>query len=85
MQSYQGIKIFINECTFRIVIILITFYENKESTNIHAHQLSDIHDWLNEFRSKNTNLNQEVIVFDIICGDFNMDNCSPGICNQKHV
>ena len=40
--------------------------------------MTDMSCWLNEFRKKNYDCENEIIAFDIICGDFNMDNYSPG-------
>lgn len=35
-------------------------------------------EWVTEFRYRNTNKATEVVAFDLICGDFNLDNYSPG-------
>lgn len=40
-------------------------------------QLDDIQVWTDEF-IKDTKKTGEKVVFDIICGDFNFDNMSPG-------
>lgn len=40
-------------------------------------QLTDILIFVSLFKEKNT-LSEEIIDFDIICGDFNADNMSPG-------
>jgi hypothetical protein len=40
--------------------------------------MDDIRNWLIEFKKKYFDVEEEVIAFDIICGDFNMDNSSPG-------
>ena len=55
-----------------------------DPADIHSDQLEEIRIWLNEFKKKNFNHRSEVIVFDIVVGDFNIDNMSPGICNGKY-
>ena len=42
-----------------------------------VHQLDDIVDWTAEFRRQTAD-NRDVVLFDIVCGDFNFDNISPG-------
>lgn len=33
--------------------------------------------WISDFQSNNKEPDEDV-VFDVLCGDFNFDNCSPG-------
>ena len=40
-------------------------------------QLDDVLEWCTEFR-KQTADSKDVVLFDILCGDFNTDNISPG-------
>ena len=40
--------------------------------------MDDIHKWTREFR-KRTHKPQEKVAFDVLGGDFNFDNISPGI------
>lgn len=35
--------------------------------------------WIGEFQAANKQPGEEV-AFDVLCGDFNFDNCSPGSC-----
>lgn len=44
---------------------------------VHSIQLNEIKNWLKNFKEKSFKKNTEVILFDIICGDFNIDNMSP--------
>lgn len=48
-------------------------------SKIHSLQMDEMMTWLNEFRAKHYDYDGETIAFDLICGDFNMDNYSPGI------
>jgi len=41
-------------------------------------QLDEILKWTKEFREE-TNKSTDNIMFDMLCGDFNFDNISPGI------
>lgn len=34
--------------------------------------------WIGDFQAANR-LPDEDVVFDVLCGDFNFDNCSPGV------
>lgn len=34
--------------------------------------------WIGDFQAANR-LPDEEVVFDVLCGDFNFDNCSPGV------
>ena len=51
----------------------------QESTQIHSLQMDEMLSWITEFRAKHFDFDNEVIAFDLIAGDFNMDNYSP--CN----
>lgn len=35
--------------------------------------------WIDDFQAANRQADEDV-VFDVLCGDFNFDNCSPGVC-----
>ena len=41
-------------------------------------KLNEIQNFVNNVKENNTNSNQEHVLFDVICGDFNIDNMSPG-------
>uniref|UniRef100_A0A3Q4ADN5 sphingomyelin phosphodiesterase n=1 Tax=Mola mola TaxID=94237 RepID=A0A3Q4ADN5_MOLML len=43
---------------------------------IRCEQLNMVTKWIGEFQHANTQLDEDV-VFDVLCGDFNFDNCSP--------
>lgn len=53
-----------------------------EDSDIRCEQLNMLQDWLADFRkstsSSSTANPEELVAFDIICGDFNFDNCSSG-------
>lgn len=34
--------------------------------------------WIREFQAV-TKQDNEMVMFDVLCGDFNFDNCSPGM------
>jgi sphingomyelin phosphodiesterase 3 len=40
-------------------------------------QMDNILEWTAEFRKKNHDV-KDVVLFDIVCGDLNFDNISPG-------
>ena len=44
---------------------------------VHSIQLNEIQNWLKNFKEKTFNPNTEIVLFDIVCGDFNIDNMSP--------
>ncbi|KAJ8004815.1 hypothetical protein DPEC_G00140220 [Dallia pectoralis] len=50
---------------------------------IRCEQLDMITKWIHEFQEVNRKPD-EVVVFDVLCGDFNFDNCSPDVLEQKH-
>lgn len=41
-------------------------------------QLEMVTKWIAEFQAANKQPDEDV-VFDVLCGDFNFDNCSPGV------
>jgi hypothetical protein len=41
--------------------------------------MNEMNQWSEEFKQKNYDSKNETILFDISCGDFNLDNMSPGI------
>lgn len=51
-------------------------------TTIRCEQLDLLQDWLADFRkstsSSSTANPEELVAFDVICGDLNFDNCSSG-------
>lgn len=51
-------------------------------TTVRCEQLDMLQDWLSEFRkstsSSSTANPEELVAFDVICGDLNFDNCSSG-------
>lgn len=53
-------------------------------TTVRCEQLDMLQDWLSEFRkstsSSSTANPEELVAFDVICGDLNFDNCSSGKC-----
>ncbi|KAI5611875.1 sphingomyelin phosphodiesterase 5 isoform X1 [Silurus asotus] len=52
---------------------------------IRCEQLDMITNWIREFQSTSREQN-EVVMFDVLCGDFNFDNCSPDDdLEQKHT
>ena len=44
---------------------------------VHTHQLNDIHAWTTDFRDT-TLADNEIVLFDVLAGDFNLDNSSDG-------
>lgn len=46
---------------------------------IRCEQLNMVTKWIGDFQAANGQPDEEV-VFDVLCGDFNFDNCSPGVC-----
>ncbi len=53
---------------------------------IRFEQLNLLIKWINEFQAV-TRREDEMVMFDVLCGDFNFDNCSPGTYwqNTLHV
>lgn len=45
--------------------------------DVRCEQMDMITKWMEEFQSTSRQ-QDEVVVFDVLCGDFNFDNCSPG-------
>ncbi|KPP77413.1 sphingomyelin phosphodiesterase 3-like [Scleropages formosus] len=51
---------------------------------IRCEQLNLLMKWIEEFQTR-TKEADEVVVFDVLCGDFNFDNCSPDdVLEQSH-
>ncbi|KAJ8415842.1 hypothetical protein AAFF_G00403990 [Aldrovandia affinis] len=51
---------------------------------VRCEQLNMLTKWITEFQAQ-TKQADEVVVFDVLCGDFNFDNCSPDdALEQKH-
>lgn len=38
--------------------------------------------WIREFQTM-TKQDNEMVMFDVLCGDFNFDNCSPGMSSNN--
>lgn len=51
---------------------------------IRFEQLNLLIKWINEFQAV-TRREDEMVMFDVLCGDFNFDNCSPGTYWQIHT
>lgn len=53
---------------------------SSEDSAIRCEQLDLLQDWLADFRKSTSSTStanpEELVVFDIICGDLNFDNCS---------
>ncbi|XP_077865887.1 sphingomyelin phosphodiesterase 5-like, partial [Saccoglossus kowalevskii] len=47
------------------------------SNELHQSQLNEIVSWQHEFQQK-CQMDGEIVAFDVLCGDFNFDNMSPG-------
>lgn len=45
---------------------------------IRCEQLDMVASWIADFQAANKQPEEEVF-FDVLCGDFNFDNCSPGV------
>lgn len=45
---------------------------------IRCDQLNMVTKWIGDFQAANGQPDEDV-VFDVLCGDFNFDNCSPGV------
>ncbi|KAM4707745.1 sphingomyelin phosphodiesterase 5-like [Discoglossus pictus] len=56
----------------------------EEDGPIRCDQMSMLLQWVSDFQSENHEVG-DIVAFDILCGDFNFDNCSPDDClEQKH-
>ncbi|XP_010882766.1 sphingomyelin phosphodiesterase 5 [Esox lucius] len=56
----------------------------KGEGEIRCEQLNMVTKWIQEFQEVNGKPD-EVVAFDVLCGDFNFDNCSPDdVLEQKH-
>lgn len=51
-------------------------------TPIIQKQLDEVQLWTKEFRAM-TSGQGDIVTFDILCGDFNLDNISPGIHKKE--
>lgn len=55
---------------------------SSEDSAIRCEQLDLLQDWLADFRKSTSSTStanpEELVVFDVICGDLNFDNCSSG-------
>lgn len=61
---------------------MFLFFFATGDTTVRCEQLDMLQDWLSEFRkstsSSSTANPEELVAFDVICGDLNFDNCSSG-------
>jgi hypothetical protein len=48
-----------------------------EKSIVHCYQLNELHVWAKSFKEKFYDPKSEVVLFDVMCGDFNIDNMSP--------
>ena len=46
---------------------------------IRCEQLKMVTKWISDFQAASRQ-SDEHVVFDVLCGDFNFDNCSPSMC-----
>ena len=55
---------------------------SEDDSDVRFEQLYLLQDWLAEFRKSTSSTStanpEELVVFDVICGDLNFDNCSSG-------
>ncbi|XP_033625494.1 sphingomyelin phosphodiesterase 3-like [Asterias rubens] len=59
--------------------IAVTQLQASQETNIRSNQLDSILNWLSSFHSRtHTECCSELVAFDLLCGNFNFDNMSPG-------
>lgn len=68
------------QCKLLIDEVWIFYNTKKNSTGthpVHSEQMDDIIKWTERFRHEAYSTD-EVVVFDIVGGDFNTDNMSPG-------
>lgn len=61
---------------------MIVFFRSGDN-NVLEKQLDCMLQWTREFREQTLDLG-DVILFDVVCGDFNFDNMSPGMLT-KHL
>lgn len=66
----------------RPYFLTFLFFFATGDTTVRCEQLDMLQDWLSEFRkstsSSSTANPEELVAFDVICGDLNFDNCSSG-------
>ena len=53
-------------------------YLSSGEGEIRCEQLNMLTKWIGDFQAANREPDEDV-VFDVLCGDFNFDNCSPGV------
>ncbi|XP_038067630.1 sphingomyelin phosphodiesterase 5-like isoform X1 [Patiria miniata] len=58
--------------------IAVTQLQAAQETNIRSGQLDCILNWLSSFHSNTHTEYLELVAFDLLCGNFNFDNMSPG-------
>lgn len=49
---------------------------------VRCEQLDMVLKWIGDFQAANAQPEEEV-AFDVLCGDFNFDNCSPGLSSMS--
>lgn len=76
-----------------IMVFVVCIFAAGDTT-VRCEQLDMLQDWLSEFRkstsSSSTANPEELVAFDVLCGDLNFDNCSsgktsfafPGVCQS---
>ncbi len=65
-------------------IIALVFLIITGTKPIVSSQMSEILLWTTEFRERH-DAPGEHVTFDILCGDFNIDNMSPGMVNAAGI
>lgn len=60
-------------CDSRCVWVVVLLGEGE----VRCEQLDMVIKWIGDFQAASRQPNEEV-AFDVLCGDFNFDNCSPG-------
>lgn len=62
--------------------IISLWFCRTEDSDIRCEQLNMLQDWLADFRKSTSSSSaanpEELVAFDVVCGDFNFDNCSSG-------
>ena len=68
------IYIYIYVCVFVCVCVCVS-----GDGDVRVEQLNLVSRWIDEFQEVHAE-EGEMVMFDVLCGDFNFDNCSPGEC-----
>lgn len=59
-----------------VMAILCSFSSGEGE--IRCEQMNMVTKWISEFQAASGRSDEDV-AFDVLCGDFNFDNCSPGV------